>query len=95
MIDAYSIKPMDGTTLRRALEETGLIVTVEDHWIEGGLGDAVLEALARGGQGLTGRVLKLGVTEMPGSGTAEELREWAGISAQKIAQAVRGLLRHS
>ena len=91
VIDAYSIKPIDAATLRRALAETGLIVTVEDHWIEGGLGDAVLAALASEGE-LSGRVAKIGVTEMPGSGSPEELREWAGISTSKIVDAVKVLL---
>jgi transketolase len=91
VIDCYSIKPIDAATLRRALEETGLVVTVEDHWPEGGLGDAVLEALAAGGE-LSGRVHKIAVTQMPGSGTPEELRDWAGISASKVAGTIRGLL---
>jgi transketolase len=95
VIDAYSVRPIDRRSLRRALEETGLLVVVEDHWIEGGLGDAVLEALASGGAGLSGRVIKLGVTQMPGSGTPEELRDWAGISAAKIARAIRGALKQS
>ena len=89
VIDAYSVKPVDAKTLRTALEETGLIIVAEDHWVEGGLGDAVLEALAAGGAALSGRVIKLAVTEMPGSGTPEELRDWAGISAWKIARATR------
>jgi transketolase len=46
VIDAYSIKPIDAATLRTAARETGRVVTVEDHWPEGGLGDAVLSALA-------------------------------------------------
>ena len=46
VIDCYSIKPIDGETLAAAAEETGRIVTVEDHWPEGGLGEAVLAALA-------------------------------------------------
>jgi transketolase len=91
VIDCYSIKPIDGATLRAALVDTGLVVTVEDHWPEGGLGDAVLAALADGGP-LTGRVHKVAVEGMPGSGTPEELREWAGISSARIAEAVRGLL---
>jgi transketolase len=91
VIDAYSVKPVDAATLRRALAETGLIVSVEDHWVEGGLGDAVLSALAAEGE-RSGRVAKIGVTEMPGSGTPEELREWAGISADKIVDAVKALL---
>jgi transketolase len=92
VIDAYSVKPIDGSTLRTAISETGLLVVVEDHWIEGGLGDAVLEALADGGDPLSGRVVKLAVTEMPGSGTPLELREWAGISAGNIAATVRSHL---
>ena len=92
VIDAYSVKPIDRKTLRRALDDTGLIVVAEDHWVDGGLGDAVLEALADGGTELSGRVIKLAVTEIPGSGTPEELRDWAGISADKIAHAVRSAL---
>jgi transketolase len=92
VVDAYSVKPIDAATLRRALDETGLLVVVEDHWIEGGLGEAVLEALASRGEPLSGRVLKVAVTEMPGSGAPEELREWAGISAGGIARAVRSAL---
>jgi len=91
VIDAYSVKPIDAATLARALRETGLVVVVEDHWIEGGLGDAVLQALAGEGE-LSGRVLKLAVTEMPGSGKPEELRDWAGISGPKIAGAIRRAL---
>jgi transketolase len=92
VIDAYSVKPIDARTLREALEATGLLVAVEDHWIEGGLGDAVLEGLAAGGAALSGRVIKLGVTKLPGSGSPEELRDWAGISASRIVRAVRGAL---
>jgi transketolase len=91
VIDSYSVKPIDAATLARALRETGLVVVVEDHWIDGGLGDAVLQALAGEGE-LSGRVVKLAVTEMPGSGKPEELRDWAGISGPKIATAVRRAL---
>jgi len=91
VIDAYSVKPIDAATLRRALDETGLVLVVEDHWVEGGLGDAVLDGLAATG-GLTGRVVKLAVGAMPGSGTPEELREWAGISSGRITAEVRAAL---
>jgi transketolase len=93
VIDAYSIKPIDGDTLEKALAYTGLMVIVEDHWAEGGLGDAVLAALAQDGAELRGRVVKLAVTAMPGSGRPEELRDWAGISAARIVQQVRLALR--
>ncbi|HEX5148742.1 MAG TPA: transketolase, partial [Candidatus Limnocylindrales bacterium] len=79
VIDAYSIKPIDVDTLVRAMDETGLLVVVEDHWLEGGLGEAVLSALAHAAA-LSGRVVRLGVGAMPGSGTPQELRDWAGIS---------------
>jgi transketolase len=91
VVDCYTIKPIDAQTLRAAASETGLLVTIEDHWIEGGLGDAVLAALADGGE-LSGAVVKVAVTQMPGSGTPEELRDWAGISASAIADRVRSLL---
>ena len=92
VVDCYTIKPIDAESLRVAAAQTGLLVTIEDHWIEGGLGDAVLAALADGGD-LSGRVVKVAVTQMPGSGTPEELRDWAGISASAIADRVRSLLR--
>jgi transketolase len=91
VIDVYSIKPIDADAVRRASDETGLIVVVEDHRVEGGLGDAVLDALAATGP-LAGRVIKLGVTRMPGSGTPEELRAWAGIDADAIVDRVRQVL---
>ncbi len=74
------------------MTETGLIVVAEDHWIEGGVGDAVLAALAEGGAPLIGRVIKIDVTEMPGSGAPNELRDWAGISAAGIEARVREAL---
>ncbi len=49
VIDAYSVKPIDATTIRRALEETGILVVAEDHRVEGGIGDAVLDAIATTG----------------------------------------------
>ena len=92
VIDAYSVKPIDAETLIQAMEETGLLVVVEDHWIEGGLGDAALAGLAHAPE-LSGRVVKLAVGAMPGSGTPEELRDWADISARAIAQRIEGELK--
>jgi transketolase len=91
VIDAYSIKPIDAETLRAAARECGAIVTVEDHWAEGGLGDAVLEALAEADD--RPPVHKLAVREMPTSGTPDELMHWAGIDAEGIAGAARKLAR--
>jgi transketolase len=91
VIDAYSIKPIDAETLRAAARECGAIVTVEDHWAEGGLGDAVLDALAEADD--RPPVHKLAVREMPTSGTPDELMHWAGIDAEGIAGAARKLVR--
>jgi transketolase len=88
VIDCYSVKPIDARALRAAADEIGLLIVAEDHRIEGGLGDAVLEALAASGP-LAGRVIQLAVTQMPGSGTPEELRAWAGIDADAIVRTVR------
>jgi transketolase len=89
VIDLYSVKPVDTETLARAAAETGAIVTAEDHWPEGGLGEAVLSALADAGESC--RVRKLGVRTMPGSGTPAELLREAGIDAGAIAAAAREL----
>ncbi|MGZ8629377.1 MAG: transketolase [Actinomycetota bacterium] len=88
VIDAYSVKPIDGPAMRGAMEDTGLLLVVEDHRIEGGLGDAVLDSLADGGP-LSGTIAKLAVRDMPGSGTAQEMRAWAGIDAAAIARRAR------
>jgi transketolase len=90
VIDAYSIKPIDADTLQAAAEATGRIVTVEDHFPEGGLGDAVLAALAEKDEHL--RVLKLAVREMPRSGKPEELMNAYGIDAEHIETAARQLV---
>ena len=89
VIDAYSIKPIDTVTIRSAAHDCGAIITVEDHWPEGGLGDAVLEALAETRNGTP--VHKLAVRQMPGSGKPEELLHEAGIDAAGIAAAARNL----
>jgi transketolase len=87
VIDAYSVKPIDVTTLRSAARETRILVVVEDHWAEGGLSDAVLAALA--GSDPFPLVISLAVRKMPGSGTPAELLDAAGISARHIVEAVR------
>jgi transketolase len=97
VIDAYSVKPIDAKTLHAAAQATGgRIVVVEDHWFEGGLGDAVLDAFAgteaQSPSGMLPRVLKLAVHQMPGSATPEQEIEDAGISASHIVAAVKSLL---
>ncbi|HEY0756724.1 MAG TPA: transketolase [Ktedonobacteraceae bacterium] len=93
IIDAYSVKPIDEETLFAAAEEAGnKLITVEDHWSEGGLGEAVLEAFTEHAGPLPA-IVKLAVQSMPGSGTPAELLEEAGISAHHIVQAVHALVR--
>jgi transketolase len=91
VIDLYSIKPIDGDTLRQAANDTGAVVTAEDHWPEGGLGDAVLEVfevLAADHP----RITRLAVREMPGSATPAQQLAAAGIDAAAIADAARKLV---
>ncbi|MGE3272115.1 MAG: transketolase [Chloroflexota bacterium] len=90
VIDAYSVKPIDVTTLSQAASETRGIVVVEDHWPEGGLGSAVLEGLASTGRSLP-KVAVLGVSKLPGSGTPAELLDACGISARHIVAAAKAL----
>jgi transketolase len=91
VIDCYSVKPIDVDGLREAATATGAVVTVEDHWPEGGLGEAVLSALA--GMEEHPRVAVLGVDGMPGSGKPAELLAAAGIDREHIADAARRLVR--
>jgi transketolase len=91
VIDLYSVKPVDVETLRTAAEATGgRFVVAEDHWPEGGLGEAVLSAFGDVDEGPT--VLHLAVREMPGSGKPAELLAAAGIDAEHIAAAARKLV---
>jgi transketolase len=86
VIDAYSVKPIDAATLTAAAKATqGAVITVEDHYDAGGLGDAVAEALAPAGFA----VQRLAVRELPRSGQPQELVDRYGISARHIIDAVR------
>jgi transketolase len=87
VIDCYSVKPIDAATLRSIGTP---IVTVEDHWAEGGLGEAVLAALADAED--RPPVSLLAVREMPHSGKPAELLAAAGIDAEHIAAAARSLV---
>ena len=90
IIDAYSLQPIDQATLLVAGHQTGgRIVTVEDHYPTGGLGDAVSEAVACDDMS----VERLAVRAVPRSGGSAELLECFGISAHKIAEAARRQLR--
>ena len=89
LIDIFSVQPIDAQALREAAAATGgRIVTVEDHYAHGGIGDAVLSALSE--QRITLR--KLAVREIPRSGKPEELLDRYGISARHIVAEVKALL---
>jgi transketolase len=92
VIDLYCVKPIDGKALAEQLSATGgRLVTVEDHWPEGGVGEAVLHALATAGVAPSKSRL-LAVNGMPHSGKPEELIDAFGISARHIAAAVREIV---
>jgi transketolase len=92
VIDAYSVKPIDAETLHEAARVTeGRLVVVEDHWCEGGLGDAILEVFADTPETPL-RMIRLAVHAMPTSGTPAQLMNAAGIDAEHVAQAVRECL---
>ncbi len=90
VIDCYSIKPIDKATLLTSLKETKkkIIVTIEDHFAHGGLGDFVLSAVSTS----LAQVEKLAVEDISRSGTKDELLDHAGISAKHIVEKVRSLL---
>jgi transketolase len=90
VIDLYSVKPVDVRTLREAARVTkGRFVIVEDHYPEGGIGAAVLEALA---MDPAPRVAHLAVRGLPTSGKPEELMNAAGISSRHIVAAATKLV---
>ena len=95
LIDLYSVKPVDQATLFAAARATeGRLVVVEDHWPQGGLGGAVLEAFTispDGDEPPPLHLVHLAVRSMPGSGTPDELLDAAGISASHIVSAVQSL----
>jgi transketolase len=92
VIDAYSVKPIDKVVVHQAAQATGgRLVVVEDHWFEGGIGDAVLNAFVGVGEKAP-TVVKLAVRSIPTSGTPAELLSAAGIDAEHIAQPVRECL---
>jgi transketolase len=88
VVDAYSIKPLGKDVIKGAAQKTNnVVVTVEDHYAEGGLGDAVAGELSAEGI----KVHKLAVRELPRSGKPEELLAKYGIDSHAIIQKVKGL----
>jgi transketolase len=89
VVDAYSVKPIDAAGLRAAAHATGgRVLVVEDHYAEGGLGDAVLNALS----GEAVQVSKQAVTDVPRSGKPAELLAMYGLDAASIAKRARALV---
>ncbi|HXG87741.1 MAG TPA: transketolase [Vicinamibacterales bacterium] len=86
VIDLYSLQPIDAATLITAGKETRRLITVEDHYLAGGIGDAVARAVAPAGLTVT----RLAVTQIPRSGKPDELLDKYGISARHIVAAVQG-----
>jgi transketolase len=90
IVDPFTVKPIDRETLLACARATGgRVVTVEDHYAEGGLGDAVADALSGAHDVI---MTKLAVREIPRSGKPTELMHRFGISADRIVAAVEGLI---
>ena len=89
MIDLYSVKPVDAETLLRAAVATNnTLITVEDHYPQGGLGEAVLSVVASEGV----KVHQLAVNGIPQSGKADELMDKFGISTKCIVSKVKEIV---
>lgn len=88
VIDLYSVKPLDKETLRKAAHITRSIITVEDHFAEGGIGEAVRTEMAD----IDVPVFSLAVQKMPKSGKPDELLEYEGISKNAIIRKVKELI---
>lgn len=90
LVDLFTIKPIDAETLIECAKATGnRILTVEDHYLEGGIGEAVAAAVSEAGI----PVYRMGVTEIPRSGPPDELVSKYGIDAKAIARRVRELVK--
>jgi transketolase len=91
VIDLYSVKPVDADAILAAAGETKALITVEDHWAEGGIGETVAGVLA--GAAASTPLVRLAVSERPGSGPPAALLAAAGIDAAHIAAAAERAAR--
>ncbi len=90
VIDLYSIKPLDAKTLEQVATQSGdRIITAEDHYIQGGLGESVVYAL----RNTAIEIHCLAVTQLPMSGKPDELLAWAGIDAAAMVKKVKSLIK--
>jgi transketolase len=87
VIDLYSVKPLDLATLHKAAAETAAIITIEDHYAAGGIGEAVAAALSD----VATPVFALAVSRLPMSGKPDELLAYEGIDAAAIVRRVHEL----
>ena len=91
MIDMHTIKPLDGELLKKAAEETGAVVTTEEHNVIGGLGAAVAEYLS---EHCPVPVIRHGVEDVFGrSGKAQQVLEYFGLTPEGIAAKAREALK--
>lgn len=90
VIDAYSVKPLDVDGIKNGARLSSHVITVEDHYRAGGLGEAVAAALS--GSGI--KVYSLAVDDVPRSGKPQELLAWARIDVQAICALVRSLVKN-
>jgi transketolase len=91
VIDLYCVKPIDKKTLMQAIRDTRAILTVEDHFAEGGIGEAVKSALCESKV----PIFSLSVTRMPKSGKPLELLDYEGISRDGIVREVKKIVKHN
>ncbi|HEY5816224.1 MAG TPA: transketolase [Solirubrobacterales bacterium] len=90
VIDLYSVKPVDADAILSAAKETKAIVTVEDHWAEGGIGETVAGVLAEAASATP--LVRLAVTGRPGSGPPKDLLAAAGIDSDHVVAAAEQAL---
>lgn len=89
VIDCYSIKPLDKNTILDSNQKTKATIIVEDHWKEGGLGEAITSELA---SEKTNPIYHMAVDQMPRSGKKDELLDLVGISTSAIVKKVKEIL---
>ena len=91
VVHAPVVKPLDTETIVNSAKKTNRVITVENHSIIGGLGGAVCEALS---ENYPVKVSRIGINDQFGqTGTASELMEYYGLSAKKLAEKIKGLVK--
>lgn len=91
VVNMHTIKPLDGDVIRQAIDETGKIITVEDHNVTGGLGSAVAEVIAQYGKPVQFKAIGL-IGFSNGYGTYEQVKEQNGLGKNKIRETICNML---